>query len=84
MTVNPFDEINKQLQEIKALILQLSITGNNEVVINKPITQKELASFLDCTEQTIINMRKRKEIPFYFVGNSPRFNLEKVIKALEK
>lgn len=50
----------------------------------EPLTQKQLAKYLGVTEQTIIRYRAKKRIPFYFVGSSPRFNLNEVLKSLGK
>lgn len=52
--------------------------------IEKPITQNELAEFLNVTKQTIINLKAKNKIPFIMVGSHPRYILKDVLKKLEK
>lgn len=57
-----------------------SSTRNNE----KPITQKELCSYLGVTQQTVIRWKKKKKIPFFTIGTAIRFDLQDVLKSLGK
>lgn len=49
-----------------------------------PITTKELCTFLNVTEPTIIRWKQKGKIPFYNIGSAVRFDLKKVLAALEK
>ena len=49
----------------------------------KPVTTKELCSFLGITEPTVIRWRKKGKIPFIQIGSAIRFNLSAVVQALE-
>ena len=56
----------------------------NEAKSNsKPLTQKELANFLNLSDQTITRWRLKGRIPYIKIGPSIRYNLDDVIKALE-
>ena len=74
------DEIRKMIKEELANCSNPSITP----IQSKPITTKELCKHLGVTEPTILRWRLKKKIPFYKIGSAIRFDLEKVIKALEK
>lgn len=49
----------------------------------KPISQKELCSFLGLSEPTVIRWRSKGRIPYIQIGPSIRYNLDDVIKSLE-
>ena len=50
----------------------------------KPLSQKELCSFLGITEQTIIRLKKKGKVPFMNIGSAVRYNVNDVLKAIEK
>lgn len=45
--------------------------------------QKELCTFLNLSEPTIIRWRQKGKIPFMKIGSAIRYDLNKVIAALE-
>jgi excisionase family DNA binding protein len=51
---------------------------------NRPVTTKELCTYLGVTEPTVLRWRKKKVIPFFCIGSAIRFNLQEVIKSLGK
>jgi len=48
-----------------------------------PITTKELISFLNITEPTLIRWRKRGKIPFLKIGSRVLYQKSAVIAAIE-
>lgn len=76
---NPFEEVLKQLAEIKELILAIQ----RPEPPNEIIDRKELQKRLQLAEPTIINWGKRKIIPFFRIGSAVRYNWPKVVKAIE-
>lgn len=50
----------------------------------RPVSSKELSRYLKVTEQTIATYRKKGKIPFIQIGSAVRYNLNSVVKALEK
>jgi excisionase family DNA binding protein len=82
--VNPFEELNTRLERIESLLTAPLPAINNIQPIEKPITTKELCSFLNVSEPTIIRWKKKGKIPFLQIGGSVRFCKASVIKALEK
>lgn len=75
------DEIKKAVRdEIASGITP----GDNRQSNDKPITTKELCTYLGISEPTIIRWRKNKKIPFMQMGSNIRYKLNDVIKALEK
>lgn len=46
--------------------------------------QTEMCLFLDITEPTIIRWRKKGVIPFMQIGSAIRYDVNAVLKALEK
>lgn len=49
----------------------------------KPISSRDLCEFLDITEPTLYRYRKQGRIPFLTIGTAIRFELPKVLEALE-
>ena len=96
MANNPLSQIPISYHIPKGELIDLLKQAIEEVLNNRetpkqetkdteqPITQKELCTFLNVTEQTIIRYKKNKKIPFYQIGSSVRFNLSAVLKALGK
>ena len=79
--IEPIKEAMRDvMKEFKATENGIS---KNEVV-RKPITTKELCEFLGVTGQTIIRWKKKGKIPFFRIGSAVRFDLDKVLKALEE
>jgi excisionase family DNA binding protein len=54
------------------------------VLPQKFLTQKELCSYLQISRWTISTLKKKKVIPFLEIGSETRFDLSKVIAALER
>ena len=52
---------------------------SNPIIING----EELAKQLGVTIQTLIRWRKKEKIPFFRIGSSIRYDLNKVLEALE-
>ena len=50
----------------------------------KLMTTKELAGFLRVTPRTIGNLLKRKSIPVLKVGSVNRYQVDRVVEALNK
>lgn len=48
------------------------------------LTRKELCGRLQVTEQTIINLERKGNIPRFFLGSSVRYNWREVLAALNK
>ena len=48
------------------------------------VTEKELATLLNISWQHLVNLRKRRLVPFVRLGKSVRYSPTKVAKALEK
>jgi excisionase family DNA binding protein len=79
----PIDELVSRIK--KAVIEEIELTKvENQKIFSKPINTKQLCEYLGVTEPTIIKWREKGKIPFFTVGSSVRFNLEKVIEALSK
>lgn len=51
---------------------------------NSPMTSGELAKYLKISEQTVLTWKKKKKIPCIQIGSAVRYNLQSVLKALEK
>ena len=49
----------------------------------KPVNQKELCAFLGLSEPTVIRWRKKGVIPSMKIGSAIRYDVNKVIEALE-
>lgn len=48
------------------------------------LTDKELATFLNCSTQLIHKLKRNGEIPFINIGHLVRYNPKDVISSLEK
>jgi excisionase family DNA binding protein len=70
----------RELRQIKTSIGNLTPGPPAE----KPITTKQLCAFLGVTEPTIIRYRRKGIIPYFNVGSAYRYDLAKVLAALEK
>ncbi|WP_295652251.1 helix-turn-helix domain-containing protein [uncultured Mucilaginibacter sp.] len=57
----------------------LSQQGKNE----QPVSTKELCSFLDITEPTLIRWRKKGKIPFLKIGSRILYQKSAVLTAIE-
>jgi Helix-turn-helix domain len=55
----------------------------SESSLKPPIATKELCKFLNVTEPTLTRYRKRGIIPYLNIGSAIRYDLNKVINALE-
>ena len=70
-------------QVVRAELLAASTTKEG-TIINKPLSQIEIADFLGVTVQTIIRWKQKGKIPFFEIGSAQRFDKDKVLKALNK
>jgi excisionase family DNA binding protein len=61
----------------------LAIIEENERFKNL-VDTNALASFLGCTPRTISNLLQKRRIPVLKVGSLNRFNVQRVLDALEK
>jgi hypothetical protein len=78
---NPFDEIMKELEEIKDMIRTLrSASTPPTEVIDRP----ELMRRLGISEPTAILWGKKGKIPEMRFGANVRYNWPSVVSALEK
>ncbi len=57
--------------------------AGNKAGTSKPLTTKQLCEHLNITEPTVIRYRRKGWIPFFKIGDSVRFDLDKVLAALE-
>lgn len=57
--------------------------NENQSYIPAIITGEELCKKLDVTIQTLIRWRQKGKIPYLQIGSSIRYDLNKVIEALE-
>ena len=48
------------------------------------LTTKQLCEFLNVSSPTIIRWKQKGKIPYYNIGSAVRFDLKKVLAALEK
>jgi len=77
------DLLSMVRQAVREEIAASGVHPPQEGTNDKPVTQSELCEFLGVTEPTILNLRKKKKIPFFLVGTSVRFSKPAVMKALE-
>ena len=49
----------------------------------KPVSQKELCTFLGLTEPTVIRWRQKGKLPFMQIGSAIRYDLNAVLLALQ-
>jgi len=80
--------ISIPIEELQILITECLVgclKNNNGSSINneQPVNTKELCSFLDITEPTLIRWRKKGKIPFLQVGSRILYQKSAVITALE-
>ena len=52
--------------------------------LEKPISQPEMMAYLNLSRQSILNLRKKKLIPFIQIGAKIMYQPSKVIEALTK
>lgn len=64
-------------------IEQILTTKSPESTLKPPICTKELCKFLGVTQPTISRYMKKGVIPYFTIGSAIRFDLDKVIAALE-
>ena len=79
----PIDELVLKIKEAILQEFQPSVE-NSSKKIEKPVTTKQLCSFLGVTEPTVLRWRQKGRIPFFMIGSAVRFNLSEVIEALKK
>jgi len=49
---------------------------------NKPISQKELAQYLNVSERTIMRWREKGDVPYLQLGSRVLYQTSEVVKAL--
>lgn len=76
-------------ENFKSLMLEAVQFAVNSIPQKEPtkeaqiITGEDLAKKLGVTIQTLIRWRQKGKIPFLQIGNSVRYDLNKVLEALE-
>ena len=84
MSNNPFDELSRELKEIKDLLLKFPGEKTNQSTQTSEIIDTATLCYrLNITEPTAIRHRKRGSIPFLQIGSAIRYDWPAVIKALE-
>jgi excisionase family DNA binding protein len=81
-----FEQIPEAIGEILIRLEQIEQLLANKAppsAIKPPITTKELCKFLGVTQPTIARYKKKQIIPYLTIGSAIRFDLDKVIAALE-
>lgn len=78
---NPFEEIIDELSEIRELcsVLKSPVLPPDPEIINTD----ELCRRLALSEPTVIQMMKRRQIPYFKAGTAVRYNWPSVVAALE-
>jgi hypothetical protein len=74
--------ISSKVQESMQLVLDKVAPGAG--LPDKLFTQKELSAYLKISAPTIIQLKKRGTIPYMLLGSDIRYDLRKVLNALEK
>lgn len=74
------EEFRQMIREELAANIQIP-EPQKEVI--KPISQKELCTFLGLTEPTVIRWRQKGKLPFMQIGSAIRYDLSSVLLALE-
>ncbi|WP_018615890.1 hypothetical protein [Segetibacter koreensis] len=84
MSYNPFDELSRELAEIKDLLLKSAPPTREDNLLQTEIIDTDTLCYrLNITEPTAIRHRKRGTIPFLQIGSAIRYNWPAVVKALE-
>lgn len=79
----PLSELLDQVRKAVREEMAANSPPGTPAAPGKPVTTQQLCEFLGVTEPTILRWRKQKKIPFFTIGTAVRFDLDKVIKALE-
>lgn len=69
---------------VKEVLDEMQPTIKESATLTKPVTTKELCDFLRITEPTVMRWKKKGKIPYMNIGTAVRFDLYKVLAALEK
>ncbi|MCS5491764.1 helix-turn-helix domain-containing protein [Algoriphagus limi] len=82
---NPFEILDERLANIEGLLIELKHpeTSKTETPTKTILDTDELGAKLGVTRPTISRWRKENRIPFIQVGSVIRYDLEKVLEALE-
>lgn len=76
---NPFAVLKEEIRIIiKEAVSEISSPAKKEI-----LTETQLCERLQISRSTCSLWRKKKKIPFFRVGDAIRFDLEKVLLALE-
>jgi excisionase family DNA binding protein len=70
------------LEEVRSLKEMLS-SREPATASTRPVSTKELCAYLGVSVPTVIRWRKKEVIPFFTIGSAVRFDVTKVVKALE-
>jgi excisionase family DNA binding protein len=76
-------QVDELRQLIKEELAVTTLISEQPKPSTKPINQRELCTFLGLSEPTIIRWRKRGKIPFLQIGSAIRFDVNKVLEAIE-
>lgn len=78
---NPFEAILAELAELKELAK--NYPQATAAPVPEIINTDELCRRLALSEPTVIQMRKRRQIPYFKAGTAVRYNWPSVVAALE-
>jgi hypothetical protein len=73
-------DILSRLERIEMILVNKS----SESILKEPISTKQLCNFLNVTEPTIAKYRRKGIIPFMLIGSAIRYDLSRVVAALDK
>ena len=84
--VNPFEQLNSRLDSIESLLLQLDLAKGEVPFPPAPPTAPAetkfdiagLARYLDCSVQTVHNLKKEGILPFYRLGRKVYFKKSEI------
>lgn len=62
---------------------QNNLQINQSSTVRQIVDSKGIMQILACSESHLIKLKKRGKIPYLKLGNTHRYDVEKVIKALE-
>ena len=72
---------NEVEQTLKSALEKISPAASLPEML---LTQSELCKYLKTSRQTIARLKKKGRIPFLEIGSETRFDVAKVLSAIEK
>lgn len=85
ITVTAFNEteFRNLLTEVVTSVVRSELS-KVQSVNEKPISQKELAKYLNVSERTIMRWRDKGDVPYLQIGHRILYQTSEVLKALTK